>query len=163
MYNPYVYVMYYTCRVFEWYDKVGGSTGMYVRGSILLGQCLLITTTTRMKDKHLKGRRKSGFLKIFFLRDCVCVCCCCMLLTDYCIVIYYLTMLSENWQKISWNICMYVYYSNMSKLKTKPCSTIRSKLNFKKKIASFYKLNENLKFISSNMSEKNIECIKFLD
>ena len=27
--------------------------------------------------------------------------CCCMLLTDYCIVIYYLTMLSENWQKIS--------------------------------------------------------------
>ena len=69
---------------------------MYVRGSILLGQCLLITTTTRMKDKHLKGRRKSGILKIFFLRDCVL-----LLLTDYCIVIYYLTILSENWQKIS--------------------------------------------------------------
>ena len=63
--------MCYTCRVFEWYDKVGGSTGIYVRGSILLGQCLFITTTTRMKGKHLKGRRKSGFLKIFFLRDCV--------------------------------------------------------------------------------------------
>ena len=44
---------------------------MYVRGSILLGQCLLITTTTRMKDKHHKGRRKSGILKIFFLRYCV--------------------------------------------------------------------------------------------
>ena len=35
--------------------------------------------------------------------------------------------------------------SNMSKLKTKSCWTIRSKLNSKKKVSLFYKSNENRK------------------
>ena len=95
--------MYYTCRVFEWYDKVGGSTGIYVRGSILLGQCLFITTTTRMKGKHLKGRRKSGFLKIFFLRDCV------LLLYVIDRLLHCNLLLNNAIRKLAKNILKYLY------------------------------------------------------
>ena len=76
---------------------------MYVRGSILLGQCLLITTTTRMKDKHLKGRRKSGFLKIFFLRDCV------LLLYVIDRLLHCNLLLNNAIRKLAKNILKYLY------------------------------------------------------